>query len=323
MNTYFLFVILGFFIVLVIYLTIDPNIEKFGVEYSVSYPDIEEIKNKITSHKNSYFSYFKLLDAQARNINLSFKDFQEKYNSSFLDIDQKEKDNFDLFYNDIVNMIPLKKRHQLLIPHIKIAKFSGIENEYPHTHSNIIFFNKSVFENDLANYQSLEINKNKKLLSLAKTLIHEIVHIKQRENPGIYDLLFNKWGFNSVSPQYLNQKLSNNIVSRIRINPDELPDYRFWVWKNKILPLAIYSSTDITSISDTIIISVDWNNHRNYTYLDDDNEFMDYFQIHINHYHPNEILAEYYSIYFMELTKQLNDTNITKSEGYKIFKKTF
>ena len=323
MNIYFLFVILGFFIVLVTYLTIDPNIEKFGMEYSVSFPDIDEIKNKLTIDKNSYFNYFKLLDAQARNIKFSFKDFQEKYNSSILVIDPNEKDNFSRFYNDVVNMIPPKKRHQLLIPNIKIAKFTGIENEYPHTHNDIIFFNKSVFENDLANYQSLEINKNKNLLSLAKTLIHEIVHLKQRQNPGMYDQLFNQWGFKSISPQYLNQKISNNIISRIRINPDELPDYRFWVWKDKILPLAIYSSTDITSISQTIIISVDWNNPKNYTYLDDDTEFMKYFQIHINHYHPNEILAEYYSLYFMELTKQLTDTNITKSDGYKLFKKTF
>ena len=321
MNTYFWFVLLGFFIVLVIYLTTDPNIEKFGVEYSVSYPDTEEIKNKITVNKNSYFSFFKLLDAQARNIKLSFKDFQEKYNSSIIEIDQKEKDSFNRFYDDVVNMIPTKKRHHILLPHIKIAKFSGIENDYPHTHSNIIFFPKSVFENDLANYQSLE--NNKKLMSLAKTLIHEINHIKQRENPGAYDTLYNKWGFNSISPQYLNQKLPNNIVARIRINPDELPDYRFWVWRNKSIPLAIYSSTDITSISDTMIISVDWNNPKKYTYLDEDEEFMDYFQIHVNHYHPNEILAEYHSIYFMEVSKQLKDTDITNSEGYKLFKNTF
>ncbi len=321
MNTYFLFVLLGFFIVIVIYLTTDPNIEKFGIEYSVSYPNTEEIKNKLTVNKNSYFSFFKLLDAQARNIKLSFKDFQEKYNSSIIEIDQKEKDSFSRFYDDVVNMIPLKKRHHILLPHIKIAKFSGIENDYPHTHSNIIFFPKSVFENDLANYQSLE--NNKKLMSLAKTLIHEINHIKQRENPGVYDTLYNKWGFNSISPQYLNQKLPNNIVARIRINPDELPDYRFWVWRNKSIPLAIYSSTDITSISDTMIISVDWNNPKKYTYLSDDEEFMDYFQIHVNHYHPNEILAEYHSIYFMEVSKQLKDTDITNSEGYKLFKNTF
>jgi len=320
MNTYFLFVLLGFFIVLVIYLTIDPNIEKFGIEYSVSYPNIEEIKNKLTVNKNSYFEFFKLLDAQARNIKFSFKDFQEKYNSSILEIDQKEKNNFDRFYKDVVNMIPLKKRHQILIPNLKIAKFSGIENDYPHTHSDIIFFSKSVFENDLSNYQSLENNKN--LLSLAKTLIHEINHIKLRQNPTMYDTLFNQWGFKSISPQYLNQTLPNNIISRIRINPDELPDYRFWVWRNKSIPLAIYSSTDITSISDTIIISVDWNNPKKYTYLDDDDDFIDYFKIHVNHYHPNEILAEYHSIYFMEFTKQLTDTDIIKTEAYKLLKKT-
>jgi hypothetical protein len=320
MNTYFLFVLLGFFIVLVIYLTIDPNIEKFGIEYSVSYPDTEEIKNKLTVNKNSYFSFFKLLDAQARNIKLSFKDFQEKYNSSILEISETEKNNFNRFYQDIVNMIPLKNRHTLLIPNLKIAKFYGIENNYPHTHNDIIFFNKSVFEKDLANYQSLENNKN--LLSLAKILIHEINHVKLRENPVMYDTLFNQWGFNSISPQYLNQKLPNNIVSRIRINPDELPDYRFWVWRNSSIPLAIYSSSDVTSIKDTIYISVDWNNTKNYTYLDNNTDFIDYFQIHVNHYHPNEILAEYHSIYFMELTKQLTNTDITKTEAYKLFKNT-
>jgi hypothetical protein len=157
----------------------------------------------------------------------------------------KEVDDFKIFWNE------------LLIPNLKIAKFSGIENEYPHTHEDIIFFNKDVFSS-LNNYQS----KSNSQLSLAKTLIHEIFHIKQRETPILYDNLFNQWGFQSVSIQYLHQNLSNDVVSRIRINPDELPNYRFWVWKNKMMPLVVYSSTDVSGINDIMYIAVDWKNKK-------------------------------------------------------------
>lgn len=313
LKIYLIFVIIGFLIVLWAYLTIDKNIEKFDMEYKIIYPDKQEISNKLVS--GDYFSFFKLLDAQARNIKFTKTAFEEKYNSSILEIDENERSNFNKFYQDVVELIPLKKRHQLLIPNLKIAKFSGIENEYPHTHEDIIFFNKDVFSG-LNNYKE----KSNDQLPLAKTLIHEILHIKQREISTLYDNLFNQWGFQSVSIQYLNQNLSNDIVSRIRINPDELPNYRFWVWRNKMMPLVLYSSTDVSRISDIMYIAVDWKNKKNYTYLDDYTDFYDYFKIKNNNYHPNEILAEYQSIYFMELTNNIKNTDVLESEAYKLFK---
>jgi hypothetical protein len=313
LKIYLIFVIIGVIIVLCAYLTIDPNIEKFDIEYKIIYPDKNEISNKLVS--GGYFNFFKLLDAQARNIKFTQTAFEEKYNSSIIEIDENEKNNFNKFYQDVVELIPIKKRHQLLIPNLKIAKFSGIENEYPHTHEDIIFFNKDVF-NSLNNYQSKSNNQ----LSLAKTLIHEIFHIKQRETPVLYDNLFHQWGFQSVSIQYLNQNLSSDVISRIRINPDELPNYRFWVWKNKMMPLVVYSSTDVSGINDIMYIAIDWKNKKKYTYLEDYIDFSDYFKIKNNHYHPNEILAEYQAIYFMELTNNIKNTDILQSEGYKLFK---
>jgi hypothetical protein len=95
----------------------------------------------------------------------------------------------------------------------------------------------------------------------ANTLIHEIVHIKQRQNPVIYDDLYRQWGFQSISLQYLKNNLQDSITSRIRLNPDELPHYRFWVWKNQVLPLVIYSSFDVSNINQINYIGIDWNSN--------------------------------------------------------------
>jgi hypothetical protein len=281
----------------------------------VLYPDYDETKKVLASKE--YFSFFKLLDAQSRGIKLTYDDFQQKYESSIIELTDNEKKIFTKFYSDIVESIPIKKRHHLLIPNIKVVKFSGIENDFPHTHSDIIFLNKDFF-NELNNYDSLQ---NKNHLSKSKTLIHEILHIKQRQNPTLYDSLFNQWGFQSISLEYMKQKISNDILSRIRINPDELPDYRFWVWKQKTIPLVVYSSLKVTNINDVKYLAIDWNKPDNQNSLQNDSEYNEYFKINVNNYHPNEILAEYYSIYYLEITSQ-NDNNINmiNSKGYEIFK---
>jgi hypothetical protein len=317
-KIYVTFLIIGMLIVLLAYFTIDANIEKFSIQYQVLYPDYDETRKNLASKE--YFSFFKLLDAQARGIKLNYDDFNQKYESSIIEISDNEKKIFTKFYSDIVESIPIKKRHHLLIPNIKIVKFSGVENDFPHTHYDIIFLNKSFFD-DLGNYQSL---KNKIHISRAKTLIHEILHIKQRQNPTLYDSLFNQWGFQSISLEYMKEKISKNVLSRIRINPDELPDYRFWVWKQKIIPLVIYSSFKVSSINDVNQIAIDWNNPDKYNKLENNTEYNDYFRININNYHPNEILAEYQATYFLEIYSESDGYDVSdhllKSEGYRIFK---
>jgi hypothetical protein len=331
-NLYLFFIIIGTLIVILGCIIPDDffqrlkNIESFENpdtkrdnllnQYKLSFPDIEEIKNKIASE--SYFQFFKEVDAKSRGLQFTFEDFQNKYKSSVMDFDEKEKTGIKAFYKDIVEIIPEKYRSNLLLPELKLAKVTGIENSYPHTHEDIVIFDKSYYSN-FKNYNTLQ---DSKLNGLAKTLIHEIVHVKQRENPTQYDDLYRKWGFQSVSIQYLKENIPKHVFNRIRLNPDELPYYRFWVWKNTVMPLVIYSTLDVTQIDQVLYIGIDWNNKEKKKYINEWDDYINYFGIPNNNYHPIEILAEYQSMYFMELIGERSATAINP-EGYKLYKKYF
>ena len=333
MPLYLIFILIGTFIVLfqvflVYYQSKNTfntfnNLSKIEIEnfesetnYNLLFPDVEEIKNKIGSEE--YFNFFKELDARARGFSFSLEDFKKTYHSSVISIDKNDKNNFTNFYTDIIKSIPREQQSKLLISNIKIGKVQNIENSYPHTHQDIIVFDKSYFK-DLENYNS-NLNSLKNYQNQANTLIHEIVHIKQRQNPVMYDNLYRQWGFQSISLQYLKNNLSDSITSRIRLNPDELPHYRFWVWKNQVIPLVIYSAFDVSNINQVNYVGIDWNSNLKMKkkQLTDWTEYNEFFGISQNNYHPIEILAEYYSIYYQELIDKKNSSNT--SEGYIIFK---
>ena len=331
MNLYIILFIIGLVIIVGAYISVKSQFEHFAnayefkdTEYKVSYPDKNEIKDKICS--NNYFKFFKLLDSQARNFKFTFEDFKNVYDSSIKEITKQEKKGFELFYKDIVQKIPSEHRHQLLPFNIKMVKLVGVENGFPHTHSDLIIFDQS-FYSTLENYQEGDLKQN---MSYAKTLIHEILHTKQREEITFYDKLFNQWGFQSISYNYLSGMVSKSIVSRIRLNPDELPDYRFWVWRNQVIPMVIYNGFNVSSIGNVLTIGVKWLNDdqfmSDYKPLDKFDNYNTYFSIKNNAYHPNEILAEYQSIYFTELIGETISSEILNSEGYKLYKqfmKTF
>jgi hypothetical protein len=149
-----------------------------------------------------------------------------------------------------------------------------------------------------------------------------MVHVKQREFSTRFDDLYRKWGFQSVSYQYLNTNISTDIVSRIRLNPDELPHYRFWVWKNKVMPLIIYTSNDITNINQVKHIGIDWNDKTKTDDISTWKDYIDYFGIDKNNYHPIEILAEYQANLYKEILG-IESKVKNSSEGFKIYKQYF
>ncbi len=284
--------------------------------YKLEFPSIDELKEKIASLE--YFNFFKETDSKARKINHKYDDFFKTYSSSIMPFTELDKTNFTKFYNNIIESIPRRHRPLLLPKTLKVAKVQGIENTFPHTHADVVVFDKSYFE-QLEGYSTTK-KDDSTYTKMASTLIHEIVHVKQRESETKFDPLYREWGFQSVSNQYLKNNLSSEIVSRIRINPDELPYYRFWVWKNQVLPLVIYESNDVTNINQVMYISIDWKTKKQ-KYLEDMEEYMEYFGIGNNNYHPIEILAEYQSQFYLELIGI--GKNKKKSEGYKLYKKYF
>lgn len=286
--------------------------------YKLEFPSIEELKEKIASLE--YFNFFKETDSKARRISHKYDAFFNTYSNAIMPFTQSDKTNFTNFYNDIIESIPRKHRPLLLPTKLKIAKVQGIENTFPHTHEDVVVFDKSYFE-QLEGY-SKEKKDDSIYTKMASTLIHEIVHVKQRESETKFDTLYREWGFQSVSNQYLKSNLSSEIVSRIRINPDELPYYRFWVWKNQVLPLVIYESNDIDNINQVMYVAIDWKTKKQ-KYLEDMEEYMGYFGIGNNNYHPIEILAEYQSQFYLELIGLGKNKNKNKSEGYMLYKKYF
>jgi hypothetical protein len=66
-------------------------------------------------------------------------------------------------------------------------------------------------------------------------------------------------------------------------------------------------------------IAIDWKTKKQ-QYLEDMEEYMGYFGIGNNNYHPIEILAEYQSQFYLEL---IGKKEKNKSEGYILYKKYF
>jgi len=296
---------------------VEPGLDNQN-PYQVSFPTLNEIQSVIGSKE--YFKLFKDLDFKVRDCPPVISYCQKKYREAVLQPTPKEQEKFTLFYHDLIESIPKELQPKLLRSEIKIAKTFDIESKFPHTHQDIIFFNQSYFKK-LENYQK----GNLKTHSLAaSTLIHEITHLKQRDHPQKYDALYREWGFQPISYQYLTCNFPHHILNRIRLNPDELPHYRFWVWNGKVLPLVLYESSKARSVSEVVYIGLDWTKPFNkvkaeYDYLDRFKDFGQYFGIRNNHYHPVEIHAEYQAMQYLEILNQLESK---KSEGYQLYKKS-
>ena len=314
--------IVGIIIVIILYFILPDTKEGFQsleqVPYQVLYPNLEEIQRVITS--KSYFKLFKDLDFKVRDCPPVISYCQKKYHYNVSPLTYKEQEKFDIFYKDIIEIIPKNQRKNLLRSQIKMAKTRNLENKFPHTHQDMIFFDESYYKKLL----SYEKGKLKEFDNEASTLIHEITHLKQRDTPQGYDSLYRQWGFQPISYQYMVLNFPDHIIRRIRLNPDELPHYRFWVWKNKIIPLVLYESSRSYQISDVIYIGLKWDEKHDqvraeYDPLDEFSDYEKYFGISNNHYHPLEIHAEYQSLLFLEI---LDNLKSARSPGYLDYLKT-
>jgi hypothetical protein len=316
--------IIGIIIVIILYFILpDKSSEGFTssdnnqAKFQVIYPEFSEIEKVITS--GDYFKLFKELDFQTRDCPPVTSYCKKKYSSLSSSLTPLEQSQFTIFYTDIIESIPTQHRKHFLRPVIKIAKTHGIENKFPHTHHDIIFLDQKFFQ------KILKYNKGniKDYVSEASTIIHEITHLLQRDQPQIYDDLYNSWKFQSISYQYLNCNFPHHIIQRIRLNPDELPHYRFWVWNSKVLPIVLYESSKAKSINDVVYIGMRWDKPHDKIraetdYLDRFTDYQDYFGITNNHYHPLEIHAEYQAVKFIEF---LDGFITLQSPAYLEYKK--
>lgn len=177
-----------------------------------------------------------------------------------------------------------------------IQSNSNIEGNMPFTISKYIilpetYINKSM---EFATNESMESS----IKYLGDILIHEKMHIVQRQNQPLFSNFYQKfWNFSYLS----NINIPNNIESKIRSNPDGL-DIN-WVYINPknnrkylVLSLLKHNTKHLSSV-DIVHYPIFPSNHQYYlkNSLKTNREY-DKFFCHLSFaYHPNEISAYLFS----------------------------
>jgi hypothetical protein len=192
----------------------------------------------------------------------------------------------------------------------KLAKgATWLEGGMPHTHEDVIILPAKYFTPSGFSFS---------------TFLHEVTHIHQRKYPQDWDELIWQWGF--LHYNFLDAPASGleNILVRNRTNPDGLDINYLWrdpksskyYWIGAVFPTITPSS--LTNDMQYIACEMIGDSSNVYRYtgitvnLSQFGGFLDYFGLRNNHYHPNEIIAEYMSKYLVgdELT----------NKGYDLFK---
>lgn len=127
------------------------------------------------------------------------------------------------------------------------------------------------------------------------TLIHELIHIVQRLNQPIWNKIYEKnW---QMRPY--NGKIPNKYELAVRYNPDTIMAGVLYIYKNKWVPIIIYTDITRPDIHQTMLVY--YNSHTGVVWdelpdeLGNDIIFGDRRIISPMREHPNELLAWLFS----------------------------
>lgn len=220
---------------------------------------------------------------------------------------------------------------------LRFAKFSSnLEGNMPHTHADVIYLPSSYYEEVWKFYQQTK-NKNNDISNIIEnyggTLIHEICHILQRKYESYFHKFYkNKWHFQQFDFKSLDK--CENILDINRLNPDGT-DVN-WIWKNPYTPkhkkdeyyllMAVFKDNHpkfLGDVSSSVYIlnkyMGDKYNVQSIETIKDNANLQNFFGDINNNYHPNEISAEYLSIYLIEKMNLNPSTrlNVSNSAYYE------
>ena len=260
----------------------------------VKFPSVNEIKT--IYNNSSYFDRLNSIDIKTRS--LENTDVINNYINNIEEISINERQLITNTIRKLLDNLIEKNKKNFLYTTWNFAKFSNLENNFPHTHGNIIFISKLMLTNELYN-QSIE------------TLVHEKVHVFQRADPELFiDLYTNYWNFKK-------HKINNiNVVDKIsRSNPDGVDNN--WIFSYNGINVVLISlfNKNPNSISDTTNYGI---------YLDENlniitpikkkpilkiKEFTGFFGMLHNNYHPNEISADVIAKHVINNNNTNNNNN--------------
>ena len=263
--------------------------------------------------KDSVCKMLKKINYTYNKLDISIRDIPKQYHNkihkyycdNIIEFNNLEKKLIKWVVDGMMDKIP--KHLQFIIKNLKFAKYQDhIENGFPHTNSNIIFFTGSFISPLVKLYNENDLDEA--ISQIGFVIIHEAVHIWQRKEPKIFlDLYNNYWNFVNVDKIY-NVEYLDKLK---RYNPDGVDTN--WIFKIKgkyIYILSIYLE-NAKNIGDVkfIGIYVEKNGEKfviptnsKQHVLSNIKEFNDFFNgIYGNHYHPNELSAEIISVYYLNI----------------------
>ena len=287
----------------------DANTEKYNFKINFFNP-----KNTFQLFENNqYIDKMNGINLKARQFN-SKAELTLKYMQSILPITKKEKKKtYQLVENmltrfeesDINSVIPKFLKETLQISNIAKSS-SWLEGGMPHTHDKTVILPESWFS-DVSSYFKGTDNK---MVFNGSTLMHELVHIHQRINLALYNNIYREWGF--IKVDFMDNM--SHILELNRNNPDGMQDNWIWVDRSQKNQLkyywigALYKDKLNPVITNVKYLAYQMNKIEN-TYendikivrlsenppipLSEFDSFNNYFGITNNHYHPNEIAAQY------------------------------
>ena len=294
---------------------------------------------------NQYIDKMNGANLKARNFN-SKAQLTIKYMESLLPITKKEKRKTYQLVDAIFLRIKESKTKSILSKFLKdslkisyIAKSSSwLEGGMPHTHDKTVILPESWFNETTSYFKSMD----NKIAFNGSTLMHELVHIHQRIKPDLYTNIYREWGF--IKVDFMDNM--SDILEFNRNNPDGMQDKWIWVDRSQKDQLKYYwigalyqdkVNPEITRVNYYAYqVNKIENTHENDLKivrlsgnppipLSEFSSFNQYFGITNNHYHPNEIIAQYVEEIFGEVINIDEHINSYKEDhisnpAYTIFK---
>lgn len=293
--------------------------------------------------ESNYFNHFNKINMKAR-LCANLTDCKLKYKKELMQIDMMEEQAMTWLMDSMVKMIENIKpslASGIKYINIKFAKTSSkLEGDMPHTHKNVIFIPSYIWNKIWQGHQQYLTYKTENIIKesireYGSTLMHELFHILQRQFQNKFEKFYQEqWNFIKFDRLDQIDKISN-VIDRNRLNPDGI-DVK-WIWKNPYnlirkepeeyyIILATFRNDNpnfLTDVDNNIyLLEKVVDTHHDYvivngSLLDQHQDFQNYFGIKNNNYHPNEISAEYMSIYLLKILKIFDKIDInTESEGY-------
>lgn len=336
MNFYVVAVVL-FFIFFFCYIAHHVINKKTHEEFLNQYKFLTPHEAYKVIEDSGYFKHFNIANMRAR-LCANTTDCKHKYLKELMRIDPMEADSIKWLVELIVEKLKENGVSTFAFNMtLKFAKFSSrLEGNMPHTHKDVIYFPASYYQNVWKAYEQFKNKENETdnvIHDFGGTLIHELCHVLQRKYERYFnDFYKDKWNFERFEESALDK--CDNIFQVSRLNPDGIE--LNWLWVNPYstkhnrkqeyyLLLAIFKDNHPKFLSDTTssVYKLDKYSNRyrvsSIDKIENDTDLNNYFGSIANNYHPNEISAEYLSIYLLNRMGIKTNINLTSNQGYYSF----